>query len=287
MTGLIIVVGVLAAILILVVTMEYVPTMRRGKAAQALAESSVQTDDSITGLRRALIPMEKPVQKYAGPKLLKKAWYDLYWAQMVDKYVGWTPLQHVTMRVFMALVGAVVGLVVFGNPIFMAAVAFMGWQYPAMGLGGIARRARRQFQSQLPEYINLVAAQMSAGISMEEALRRTSRSASLPAKWMRQVIQQAQGRTLVGQIVRESEESQLPELISMGVQLGFIQRGAGQQLLLAQLSTQIAADYIGQTEMRAEKIGGELVIPMVLFYFLPFMVSLMMVIAWPIVVGML
>jgi len=101
------------------------------------------------------------------------------------------------------------------------------------------------------------------------------------------VIQMAQGRTLVGQIVRESEESQLPELISMGVQLGFIQRGAGQQLLLAQLSTQIAADYIGQTEMRAEKIGGELVIPMVLFYFLPFMVSLMMVIAWPIVVGML
>ncbi len=287
MNTLILMVGVMAMILVLVLTMEYVPTMRKGKAAQALADSDVREEDPVAGLRKALFPMEKPVQKYAGAKMLKKAWYDLYWAQMADKYAGWTAIQFMTVRVFAGLVGGVVGMVVFQNPIFAAVAAFLGWQYPAMGLGGIARRARRQFQAQLPEYINLVAAQMSAGISMEEALRRTSRSESLPAKWMRRVIQKAQGRTLVGQIIREGEDSQLPELISMGVQLNFIQRGAGQQQLLAQLSTQIAADYIGQTEMRAERIGGELVIPMVIFYFLPFMVSLMLVIAWPIVVGMM
>ncbi len=287
MSSLIWMVGVLVMILVLVLSMEYVPTLRKGKAAQALAESETRAEAPVTGLRKALYPMEKPVQKYAGVKLLKKAWFDLYWAQMADKYEGWRAIQFVTLRVFVGLVGAVAGLVVFGNPIFAAAAGFVGWQYPSVGLGGAARRSRRQFQAQLPEYINLVAAQMSAGVSMEEALRRTARSESLPAKWMRRVIQMAQGRTLVGQIVREAEESQLPELISMGVQLNFIQRGAGQQQLLAQLSTQIAADYIGQTEMRAERIGGELVIPMVIFYFLPFMVSLMLVIAWPIVVGML
>lgn len=287
MSSLILMVGVLAMILVLVLTMEYVPTLRKGRAAQALAESDQPLGDPVTGLRKALYPMEKPVERVASVKLLRKAWYDLYWAQMVDKYGGWTAIQFLTVRVFAGLVGMVAGLVVFGNPIFAAAAAFVGWQYPAMGLGGIARRARRQFQAQLPEYINLVAAQMSAGVSMEEALRRTSRSESLPAQWMRRVIQMAQGRTLVGQVIREGEESQLPELISMGVQLNFIQRGAGQQQLLAQLSTQIAADYIGQSEMRAERIGGELVIPMVIFYFLPFMVALMIVIAWPIVVGML
>ncbi len=287
MSTLILILGVLATVLVLVVTMEYVPSMRKGKAAQALADSDVRVEDPVTGLRKALYPMEKPVQKYTSVKMIKKARYDLYWAQMLDKYAGWTAIQFMTVRVFAALVGLVAGMVVFGNPIFAGVAAFLGWQYPAMGLGGIARRARRRFQSELPEYINLVAAQMSAGISMEEALQRTSRSESLPAKWMRRVIQMAQGRTLVGQVIRESEESQLPELISMGVQLGFIQRGAGQQQLLAQLSTQIAADYIGQTEMRAERIGGELVIPMVIFYFLPFMVSLMLVIAWPIVIGMM
>jgi hypothetical protein len=73
----------------------------------------------------------------------------------------------------------------------------------------------------------------------------------------------------------------------MGVQLGFIQRGTAQQQLLGQLAAQIAADYIGQAEMRAEKIGGELVIPMVIFYFLPFLVCLMALIAWPMVSGMM
>ncbi len=51
---------------------------------------------------------------------------------------------------------------------------------------------------------------------------------------------------------------------------------------MGQLATSIAADYIGNAEQRAEKIGSELVIPMVLFYFLPFMVILLMVIGWPI-----
>ncbi len=287
MTSLVVIVSVLVSILVLVLTMEFVPTMRKGKAVQAMAEAEADARPAVSGLRRTISPLEKPVEKYAGPKLLKKARFDIYWAQMVDKWGDWSDVQLMTMRVFMGMVGAVIGFVVFKNPIFAVVVGFMGWQYPAMGVGGIARRARRQFQAQLPEYINLVAAQMSAGVSMEEALRRTSRSESLPAKWMRRVIQKAQGRTLIGQIVREAEESQLGELISMGVQLNFIQRGAGQQQLLAQLSTQIASDYIGQTEMRAEKIGGELVIPMVIFYFLPFMLALMIVIGWPIVTGMM
>lgn len=286
MTSLILVLGILVMILVLVLTMEYVPAMRKGKAAHILAESAAQSEDVVTGLRKTLYPLEKPVKRWAGPSLLKKARFDLYWAQMVEKWAGWTAVQFITYRVFFAIVGGVIGLLVFKSPVFMAVVAFMGWQYPTMGVGGIARRARRQFQAQLPEYIQLVAAQMSAGISLEEALRRTSRASSLPAKWMQRVIQMAQGRTLVGQVAKEAEESQLPELISMGVQLGFIQRGTAQQQLLGQLATQIAADYIGQAEMRAEKVGGELVIPMVLFYFLPFLVCLMALIAWPLVAGM-
>ena len=128
---------------------------------------------------------------------------------------------------------------------------------------------------------------MAAGISLEEALKRTSRTESLPARWMRQVIQMSAGRTLLVQLQREAEESQLPELVSLGVQLGFIQRGTAQEQLMGQLAAQIAADSIGTAELRAEKIGAELVIPMVLFYFLPFLISLMTIIAWPIIDGLL
>jgi hypothetical protein len=43
---------------------------------------------------------------------------------------------------------------------------------------------------------------------------------------------------------------------------------------------------VGGAEQRAEKVGSELVIPMVLFYFLPFMVTLLAVIGWPIFTNM-
>jgi len=118
---------------------------------------------------------------------------------------------------------------------------------------------------------------------MEEALRRTAQAQSLVGKWMRWVLQMAQGRDLIEQMQREAQESHLPELIGMSVQLEFIRRGTVQQELMGQLATSIAADYIGSAEQRAEKVGSELVIPMVVFYFLPFLVTLLAVIGWPIV----
>jgi Flp pilus assembly protein TadB len=169
-----------------------------------------------------------------------------------------------------------------GQPVFALLAGLVGFQYPAVIVGGLARRFRRGFIAQLPEYVQLVSAQMSANVSMEEALRRTSHTQSLVGKWVRRVLQMAQGRDLIEQIQREAMESYLPELIGMSVQLEFIQRGTAQQELMGQLATSIAADYIGSAEQRAEKVSAELVIPMVIFYFLPFLVTLLVVIGWPI-----
>jgi hypothetical protein len=103
---------------------------------------------------------------------------------------------------------------------------------------------------------------------------------------MRNVLQMAQGRNLIEQINREATESQLPELISTGMQLSYLNKGAAQQRLLDDLAERISSNYAAQVNIRAEKIGAELVIPMVLFYFLPFMVAILVVIAYPIVQGL-
>jgi hypothetical protein len=103
---------------------------------------------------------------------------------------------------------------------------------------------------------------------------------------MRMVIQQSLGRDLIEQIQREAQEALMPELIGMGVQLSFIDRGTAQQELMGQLATSIAAEYIGQAEARAEKLGSELVIPMVLFYFVPFLITIIVVIGYPVMIGL-
>jgi len=291
MVGLIYFIGILVIILIVVIWLEYAPewfTLKKKKSIASALNDVEQSPDEVktTGIRKTLKPFESATEKYASPKLLRKTRYDLYWGQMGGKYEGWTAVSFLTLRFFIAVCAAVAATLLIRNPIYIAVSAFVGWQYPMIGLGGVARKTRRQFQGQLPEYIQLIAAQMAAGVSFDESVRRTSRAESLPALWMRKVLQMAQGRSLVDQINREAVESQLPELISTGMQLSYLNRGAAQQKLLDDLAAQISSNYTAQVNIRAEKIGAELVIPMVLFYFLPFMVSILAVIAFPILQGL-
>lgn len=280
MTVLIPLIGIGVFALIIYLTMELAPAAPTGRLAETLTPADGVV---LTGWRRSLSVLDKPVSKWSPAGFVRKARADLYWAQLAGKWMDWNEVQFISLRVAAAIGGAIMGTVVFGEPVLTLVVALIGFQYPAMAMGGIARRTRRQFTAQLPEYVQLVSAQMSANVSMEEALRRTSQAQSLAGKWMRKVLQMAQGRDLIEQMQREAQESQLPELIGMAVQLEFIRRGTAQQELMGQLATSIAADYIGNAEQRAEKIGSELVIPMVIFYFLPFMVTLLIVIGWPIV----
>jgi Flp pilus assembly protein TadB len=287
MQGLILLPGFFLGLCVLVVGLEYPPVLRRGRAAQIISQSSEVAEKETDLLRRILHPFEKPFSRFLRPGMFRKTSFDLYWAQQSGHWRGWTSAQIFTLCILAVAAGLAFGLVFFRSPGVALGLAFISFQVPASLLRSPARRTVRQFQGQLAEYLQLTSAQMSAGVSMEEAFRRTARSESLPARWMRQVLQMSQGRSWLGQLQREAALSQLPELISLGVQLVFIQRGTAQEQLMGQLSAQLAADAVADAEKRAEKIGAELVIPMVLFYFLPFLVSLMAVIAWPVIQGLL
>lgn len=283
MTALIYLTGIAVFALVIYLTLELAPAIPTGRLAETLTPSDAAP---LSGWRKSLSPLDKPVSKWMPTGLLRQTQADLYWAQMGDQWQDWNAVQFTSLRVTLAVAGFGMGMVATGEPVFALIGGLVGFQAPAMMMGGVARRYRRLFISQLPEYVQLVSAQMSANVSMEEALRRTSQAQSLAGKWMRRVLQMAQGRDLIEQMQREAQEARLPELIGMAVQLEFIRRGTAQQELMGQLATSIAADYIGSAEQRAEKVGSELVIPMVVFYFLPFLVTLLAVIGWPIVQNM-
>ena len=280
MTALIYLIGILVFALIIYLTLELVPAAPTGR----LSEFSIPADGTVlSGWRRSLSPLDRPVSKWFPAGFLRKTKADLYWAHLGDRWLDWNEVQFTSLRVTLAVAGFGLGMVTTAEILFAFAGGLLGFLLPSTSVAGAARKYRRQFIAQLPEYIQLVSAQMSANVSMEEALRRTSQAQSLVARWMRDVLQMAQGRDLIEQMRRESQKSFLPELIGMSVQLEFIRRGTAQQELMSQLATSIAADYIGSAEQRAEKIGAQLVIPMVIFYFLPFLLTLMAVIAWPVI----
>jgi Flp pilus assembly protein TadB len=288
MVGVIYFIGILVMILVIIVVMEYTPVefglFKKTKSLSGVMdEMENTTTDSVTGIRKTLKPLEKPVEKYTRPGLLKKMNYALYWGQMGGKYIGWTPIQLITLRLFLGILGAVAGAAVFGSVIYVVVCALLGWTFPMLSLNSAARHTNRRFESELPEYIQLINAKMAGGVSFDEAIKRTARAESLPALWMRKNIQMAQGRSLVDQIMQEAINSQSTVLISTGTQLSNLKYGTKQQELLDRLSTQISNAYAAGADMRAEKIGSDLVIPMVLAYFLPFLICIFVVIGYPIV----
>lgn len=279
MVALIYLTGLAVFALIIYLTLELVPATPTGRLSETLSPTD---GTELFGWRKSLSPLDKPVSKWTPAGMIRQTQGDLYWAHIGERWNDWNAIQFTSLRVALAVAGFGLGMVTTAEPVMALVSALVAFQFPAMNMGGVARRYRRQFIAQLPEYVQLVSAQMSANVSMEEALRRTSQAQSLAGKWMRRVLQMAQGRDLIEQMQREAQESHLPELIGMSVQLEFIRRGTAQQELMGQLATSIAADYIGSAEQRAEKVGSELVIPMVIFYFLPFLVTILAVIGWPI-----
>ncbi|MEI7849882.1 MAG: hypothetical protein WCK35_29080 [Chloroflexota bacterium] len=286
MTGFIYLIGIAITLFIVYTMVEFVwQRAPQGHLADAFAPAD--SAQKLSGLRGALSPLDKPVAKFASPGMLRKISANLYWAQMGGKWIGWNAVQYIGLQIAAVTAAIVSGSILTrGDVVFTGIAALLAFNFPGISLNGAARRTRRNLLSQLPEFIQLVSAQMAANVSMDQAIRRVSKAPSLVGQWMRNVIQQSQGRDLIEQIQREAQESLMPELIGMGVQLSFIKRGTAQQELMGQLAISIASEYIGQAEQRAEKLGSELVVPMVVFYFIPFLATIMVVIGYPVVVGL-
>ena len=275
-------IGIATTALLIVLGVEFIPSLPAGKAARFLRESDTPTGSELPGWRGWLSRLDRPTARWAPGSIMRQTKADLYFAQLVGKWEGWDETQFTSLRVALALGAFILGLVVYDNLIPSIIAALLGWQIPMVLMGGIARRVRRRFQAQLPEFIQLVAAQMAAGVSLEEALRRTAQTESLVAKWMRHVLQMSQGRVVFTQLQKEAQASTMPDLIGLSVQLEFVRLGTAQQELMGQMASRIAAEYAAGADQRAERIGAELVIPMVLFYFLPFIAVILILIGWPI-----
>jgi hypothetical protein len=212
MIALIYLTGIGVFALVIYLTLELAPAISTGRLAETLTPADGVV---LTGWRRSLSPLDKPVSRWTPAGLLRQTRADLYWAQIGERWNDWNEVQFTSLRVALAVAGFGLGMVATSEPVFALIGGLVGLQYPVMatlapgasagalapgasaGVGGIARRYRRLFISQLPEYVQLVSAQMSANVSMEEALRRTAQAQSLVGKWIRGVLQMAQGRDLI------------------------------------------------------------------------------------------
>jgi Flp pilus assembly protein TadB len=161
-----------------------------------------------------------------------------------------------------------------------------------MYLRAPARRVTRQLKAELPEFVAILSAEVAAETTLQEAVIRLARGAGTCAKWFQFVVQSAAGKSLFteagvpGALLEEARKTGERDLISLARTLDNIKRrGTGTKELLTQLARDTASRFTGEAQLRAEKIGSEIILPMILFFFLPYVLVILSVLAGPLLAG--
>jgi len=204
---------------------------------------------------------------------------DLPWARLIGKWKEWQATEIVGMSLALALVGLGLGFYMFRGGLLVFGVAAFGFYAPILLLGSSAGEARRTFRRQLPEMVQVVAAEVSAGASIETAITRLAESPTLVGQVFADLLARSQGKSMFSSEAQEGALRQaaarwrLPDLTAFVANLDQVQRagvqGPEQLTAMAKIA---ATEYLGEREQKAESLDNTLVMPLTAFFFLPFLV---------------
>ncbi len=264
-----------------------------GYFASRAAAAYEREDNATLPFYRGLLAALGPLVKYTPMGWAKAIERQLYWSQLAGKWAGWSLTEVLALHVALVAGGGVLALLMFGaDPLGLLLAAAAPFLLNMIYLRSPARRVRRQLASELPEFVSILAAEVASDTTLQEAVARVSRAPGTCAAWFQLALRRAAGKSLFteagqpGALILEAQESGDRDLINLGRALDNLKRrGTGTKELLAQVARDTAARFIGGAQMRAEKVGSEIILPMVFFFFMPFIAVVMIVMAAPMVSG--
>jgi len=259
------------------------------------ASAAYERDEKVSlPFYRGLLAALGPLAKYTPLGWAKAVEQQLYWSQLAGKWAGWSPTEVIALHLALVIAGAVVGVLLAGGDVVLiaATAAAAPFLLNMIYLRSPARRVRRHLASELPEFVSILAAEVASGTSLQEAVARISSAPGTCAAWFQLALRRAAGKSLFteggqpGALLLEAQTSGDRDLIYLARGLDNIKRrGTGTKELLAQIARDTASRFIGGAQMRAEKVGSEIILPMIFFFFMPFIAVVMIVMAAPLVSG--
>jgi len=224
------------------------------------------------------------------PGYVRRIRSDLYWATFADSRLQNRSAAAVFGRQVLLTAGVgLAGYLALGSTIALAGGLFIGWTLASTDLHAKAETIRLRIAQELPEFVQLMAAESASGAGLAEVLQRAAGGASTTAAWLRSVLNLGAGKSLfsengqAGFLLAAAQESGHAGLISLAIQLGFVGRGVQVQSLLKSLAQTFADEFIAQAETRAEKLGSNLGVMAAIFYFMPFVITVLVVVGVPLI----
>jgi tight adherence protein C len=226
-----------------------------------------------------------------GDKLARKmtsgfldSWKNcLYWAQVSGEYTSWT-VGGMLVRGLAAAAAIVLLIVLFRLPFFTWFLVPFAIFTPYLLVNGKASETKKLVKRLLPETATVIAAEMDAGSTAGQAV---SRAGELPGP-LGVVINDAVSKARQseramfsrgankGILMEELGKLDLPELSRFAMQLDRVAaKGVDAPRIMIEIARGLAREYRSQIQQVASNMDNELLLPMTLFFFLPFIVSIM------------
>lgn len=205
------------------------------------------------------------------------------WAQLNGHFPDWT-VGGLFGRGLLYGFGGAVYAALIGAPVawLLALILFL---YPFMAVRGRANDVRRQVMRGLPETATLIAAEMSAGNAPDQALMRTSELSGPLGRMLARALAESRSsqrplfsrdKDVSGVLVESLARMQLPELNAFASQLDMVaRRGAAGPELMNNIARGLAREHQRRVRRAAEELESNLVVPMTLFFFLPFVAAIL------------
>jgi Flp pilus assembly protein TadB len=256
----------------------------RASLARVMARGEEQPED-LPFWRALLLPFNQLARKLP-PTLVGNTAQQLYWAQFQGQWAGWTEVEFWGLRLAGCLLGLALGLFVGGgDPLIAGGVPVLVYFYLGARLHTPFEKATRQLKRELPEVAQTLSLLISTGKSEIEALQEAASGKGIVHTWLRAVLATRPPDVPLfsdvrggkrGHLRREAQRAGVPALINFSTQIDFLKEaGIGADVLLGNLADTVAADYQGEVNARAEALGDKLVLPVMIFYFVPYLAGLM------------
>jgi len=207
----------------------------------------------------------------------------LFWAQINGSFTGWT-VGGMLMRGFILAIAGMIMIVVFQLPVYTWLVVPFALFVPYILVNGKSRETTKQVKRLLPETATVIAAEMDAGSTASQAV---GRAGELPGPLGHvinlSVAKSRQSERAMfshgankGILMEELNKFGMPELSRFAMQLDRVaSKGVDAPRVMVEIAKGLAREYKSQVQQVASNMDTELLIPMTLLFFLPFIVSML------------
>ena len=207
----------------------------------------------------------------------------LFWAQIDDNFASWT-VGGMLARGLAAALAIAAMIILFRMPYYSWLLVLMAVFIPYLLVKGKADEVMKRVKRLLPETATVIAAEMDAGATAGQAVERVGELPGPLGKVINLSVAKARQSERAmfsrgankGILMDELNKHGMPELSRFAMQLDRVAaKGVDAPRIMVEIARGLAREYKSQVQTVAANMDSELLLPMTMFFFFPFIVSIM------------